>query len=520
MALLINIDDILQNRSVERERVEYKEGWNPEDVLHTLCGFANDFHNLGGGYLFVGVAEENGRPVLPPKGLDPNVLDALQKEILNLGYKIQPFYHPIIEPCVVDGVHILVMRAPGGQNRPYKAPVSLSKDNARFEYYIRKGSSTVMARGDDERELMSLAAQIPFDDRMNHRASLSDLKLTLIKAHLRDAGSALCEESENLTFKEVCERMSLLDGPSEHLLPRNVGLMFFNERPGSFFPQTQIDIVVFPQGPSGKMLIEKTFHGPISQMLRDALRYLNTAVLREYVVKIPTRAEADRFFNYPYAAVEEILVNAVYHRSYEEREPIEVRVLQEQITITSYPGPDRSISLENLSQGVFVARRYRNRRIGEFLKELHLTEGRGTGIPTAIRAMQENGSPRPIFETDADRTFFTAVLPINPEVSSSSLQATPQATAYEEDMLNRIAPLRKLLRGTRTALLLDELQHRKRVTTSDIAELLRVTQITARRYLLLLESAGLIKEHSRSKYDPTAYWTITEEAWWVDERRR
>jgi len=28
-----------------------------------------------------------------------------------------------------------------------------------------------------------------------------------------------------------------------------------------------------------------------------------------------------------------------------------------------------------------VSRRYRNRRIGEFLKELNLTEGRSTGIP-------------------------------------------------------------------------------------------------------------------------------------------
>ena len=34
-------------------------------------------------------------------------------------------------------------------------------------------------------------------------------------------------------------------------------------------------------------------------------------------------AEADRFFNYPFAAVEEALSNAVYHRAYDEREPID-----------------------------------------------------------------------------------------------------------------------------------------------------------------------------------------------------
>jgi hypothetical protein len=36
---------------VEWERLEFKRGWNPEAVLHTLCAFANDFHNLGGGFV-------------------------------------------------------------------------------------------------------------------------------------------------------------------------------------------------------------------------------------------------------------------------------------------------------------------------------------------------------------------------------------------------------------------------------------------------------------------------------------
>jgi hypothetical protein len=52
MPLPINIDDLLHGRSVEWERLEFKRGWNPLDVLHTACAFANDFHNLGGGYIF------------------------------------------------------------------------------------------------------------------------------------------------------------------------------------------------------------------------------------------------------------------------------------------------------------------------------------------------------------------------------------------------------------------------------------------------------------------------------------
>ena len=50
--------------------------------------------------------------------------------------------------------------------------------------------------------------------------------------------------------------------------------------------------------------------------------------------------------------------------------------------------------------GTIRNRRYRNRRIGEFLKELNLTEGRGTGIPTMKRVLNINGSPKPIFKSD------------------------------------------------------------------------------------------------------------------------
>ena len=49
LKLPIDIHDLLSKRIIENERVEYKEGWNPQDVLHTLCAFANDFHNLGEG---------------------------------------------------------------------------------------------------------------------------------------------------------------------------------------------------------------------------------------------------------------------------------------------------------------------------------------------------------------------------------------------------------------------------------------------------------------------------------------
>lgn len=430
MPLPLNIQDLFTGRVVEWERLEFKEGWNPEAVVRSLGAFANDFHNWGGGYLVIGVAEKDGRPVLPPQGLEPGQVDAIQKKLLELGNSaIQPAYHPLAVPATVDGRLILVLWAPGGQTRPYRTRLSLGKDAKEWAYFIRKGSNTVQARGADERELLSLAASVPFDDRSNHTARLEDLSRDLLVAFLREVKSDLAKPAQTMPLPKLTRHMNLVGGPAESPAPRNVGLLFFHPEPHRFFPQTQIDVVWFPEGAAGDRFEEKTFRGPLGRMIREALDYIRRNYLNETVNKHPDRAEATRVANFPYAAVEEALVNAVYHRSYEEREPVEVRISLEELAVLSFPGPDRSIALADLRRGKAVARRYRNRRIGEFLKELDLTEGRATGIPKILRAMRTNGSPTPRFETDDDRTSFLIRLPVHPTaLAAPPLPVTGQVT--------------------------------------------------------------------------------------------
>ena len=225
--------------------------------------------------------------------------------------------------------------------------------------------------------------------------------------------------------------MNVAGGPSESPWPKNVGLLFFNDTPERFFPGVQIDVLWFPEGAGGDRFDEKIFKGPLARMTREALSYIQRNYLRETVIKHPDRAEATRVWNFPYAAIEEALVNAVYHRSYEEREPIEVRISHDELVILSFPGPDRSIRLEDFQAGRAVSRRYRNRRIGEFLKELDLTEGRSTGIPKILKVMAANGSPAPLFETDDDRLSFVIRLPAHPAATAENVptqQVTTQVT--------------------------------------------------------------------------------------------
>ena len=86
------------------------------------------------------------------------------------------------------------------------------------------------------------------------------------------------------------------------------------------------------------------------------------------------RSEALHTWNIPYKAIEEALANAVYHKAYDIAEPITVTLTPESMEILSIPGPDRSITEEDLKRFHLVSKRYRNRRIGNFLKELQLAD--------------------------------------------------------------------------------------------------------------------------------------------------
>lgn len=428
--LPINLEDLLRQRTVERDRIEYKAGWNPDAIIRTLCAFANDFENLGGGYIIIGQdCDEHGQPIFPPVGVPDNQLDKIQRELLQYSNLIQPPYFPILSIESFADKNLIVLWAPGGQTRPYSAPREVTAKHRTQHYYIRRYSSTVEAKGEEQRELLSLAATVPFDDRMCRAATLEDLSLPLIRSFLKEIKSGLYRERSKLSLVELARLLNIVDGANENLYPRNVGLLFFCEEPERFLPSTQIDVVIFPEGAGGDQIVERILRGPIHQQIRDALRYVQNNVLVEKVIKHPDRAEATRFFNYPMAAIEEALVNAMYHRGYDQREPVEVRVNPDVIEIVSYPGPDTSIRPADLNAKRIISRRYRNRRIGEFFKELEMTEGRGTGIPKIQAAMKRNGSPKARFKTDELRLWFLVELPIHKAFATGEAQVEAQELA-------------------------------------------------------------------------------------------
>ena len=117
-------------------------------------------------------------------------------------------------PAEVDGKWIFVIVVRTGQQRPYKSPEHVtSKKEKKYNYYIRYQTSSVKANSEQERELINMSDQTPFDCRANHKATFEDISPVLLEDHLRKTGS-----SEKVSFINARGKKTIIN-PSAEVVP-------------------------------------------------------------------------------------------------------------------------------------------------------------------------------------------------------------------------------------------------------------------------------------------------------------
>lgn len=404
---------------MESARIEFKASWDESttgpQALMTICAFANDYQNLNGGYVVLGIAQKEGRPVLPPKGLTPSDVERAQRWLRGRCRSMRPPLEPVLSPETYCDRHILVVWVPASQSRPHRAPDV--RDGA-WKYWIRVGESTVDAEVSGRIEmLLEQTAHVPWDDRVALEARVEDLRETRVREYLRDIQSGLLDLADT---HDLYRRIGISSQVNDHEAPRNVGLLFFSDDPTQWFAGARVEVVRFAADRAGKVQDERVFRGPLADQVRGCLRYFE-GLSHAHLQKHRDRSQVRSWVNYPQVAFREALVNAVYHRAYRKDavEPTKVFLYPDRVEIISYPGPLPGIEAHHLDdEGRVPPIPARNRRIGEFLKELDLAEGRFTGLPQIYDSMRLNGSPSPKFDFDAARSYFRVTLPAHPEYAA------------------------------------------------------------------------------------------------------
>ncbi|MBQ6697347.1 MAG: AAA family ATPase [Lachnospiraceae bacterium] len=392
--------------------------------------------------------ERNGIAVRPVKGVPEGELDIIQKEIVGYNNVMVPAYFPKVIVETVDGKSIVVLWVVPGMQRPYKVPEHITvKKDKKYYYYIRYATSSVRANPEQERELMNMVNYAPFDTRPNFEATVEDISIALLEEHLNTTKSKLAKQIRERGIMDILSDMQLLVGPPEQQYLQNVALMMFCDHLDKFFPYTQVEIVKFPEGSikSPNNFIEvPVIKGSVPMMIKRTMEKIQDMVIEEKVTKVNYQMEAIRRFSYPYQAIEEAVVNAFYHRDYLSCQSVIIEIEPECIRIMNFPGIDRSIPQKAIEEGErFCSRYYRNKRLGEFLKELDLSEGRSTGIPTIQEELRNNGSPKARFFTDEDRRAVTVEIPIHEDFVGGKVAIGEGKVAIEGKMLRL---MRKRLR--------------------------------------------------------------------------
>ena len=135
MAIPINMEELLHQRVIESARIEYKTDWNPAPILHSITAFANDFDNLGGGYIMFRRPRATGIQI--PQGAYEDALTSSRR--ISQQMHLSAAIHTGHGPVLIDGRHSLFVGS--GEMTDHTMPgqrIHGERSPRRKAYYIRR----------------------------------------------------------------------------------------------------------------------------------------------------------------------------------------------------------------------------------------------------------------------------------------------------------------------------------------------------------------------------------------------
>lgn len=400
-----NVDlDHLARR--ESEQTEWKENVaDSNDVVRTLCAFANDLSNLGGGYVVCGVREEkdeHGFPRIARVGLTAAKLKEIEGIVLT---RCRELVHPAITPLVEE----LPSESPDRRILVFVQPATTHAHFFRTgdtggKHYIRIGRETREARNGHLRELLvRKGAQEPWDRRACPGATVNDLSVlalrdTLVKMGLQTSDADVLDFlSDQKQIHALVPPLCVKEPLTGTLRPRNFAMLLFGMEVTRFIPGAISLFSVYPGVDRASGTAERhEIAGTLLAQFQDLSRLLDLQAV-ERMDK--TNLERPNVPKYPKRALYEALGNTVVQRDYELVDPTRITAFEDRVEFRS-PGPlPIGLDFEALKAGKLGAR-WRNQALAWFFVRLQLAQAEGQGIPTILRFMREAGSPPPSFTAD------------------------------------------------------------------------------------------------------------------------
>jgi len=377
----------------ETDRVERKGSLaNVDRVCEAICALANDLPgHRAPGVVAVGVDDE-GRPT----GL--TIDDQLLRRLADLrdNGQIYPFPSLRVEQLSLDGVDIAVVVVEPSTSPPVQY---------RGRTMIRVGPRRAVATPEEETRLHERRrhAALPFDTRAVSGASIHDLDLGRFTTELLPqlvAADVLAQNRRSVGHQLASLRFT--DGMGA---PTPTGLLCagvdpLRWLPGAFVQFLRLDGTTL----DAPILSAHRLTSPLPDLIRELEEVLRAHV--ETTISFAGSETEERRANVPLEALQQVVRNAVMHRSYEATNaPVRVTWFNDRIEVQSPGGPYGLVDAASFGQPGMTD--YRNPNLAGVLAQLGFVQRFGVGLPTAQARLRQNGNPP--LELEVTATFVNVI---------------------------------------------------------------------------------------------------------------
>ena len=375
----------------ESDRVELTVSTTNTDKFgEAVCAFANDFPNhRQPGHLIVGAGDDGSVAGLT---VDDRLLRRLGE--LRSNVNLEPLPVMTVQKYALPEGDVAVIEV---------LPSDLPPVRYKGRVWIRVGPSRRGANQQEERILIEkrTALQRTFDVRPCRGCTLDDLVPDLFRVGYLPAAvdRAVIAENERADEEQLA---SLRFYDLAAGCPTHAGALLFARDPlrwvaGAWIQFVRWDGTTMADDP----IAEKRFSGDLITVLREVEAFVSLPVRARPVAESALRERTA--MDYPPAAIRELLLNAIMHRSYESNAPVRFYWYDDRIDIQNPGGLYGMASPENFPRQTD----YRNPVVSEALATLGYVNAFGRGVIRAQEALRRNGNPEAEFTFEPSHVLAT-----------------------------------------------------------------------------------------------------------------
>ena len=357
----------------------------PNDIWRTISAFAN---RRGGGLVVFGVNQERNAI----EGCDN--LELMQRKLTEyfndkMSFVLRPGYH-VINYNNKTILAVFVPECPKDYMPCYYKSVGLPNGA-----YIREGNTNRRITDNEFRTYVATSKEFQFDLSEAKNTAQSDLSepkiLNLLKKRELDVKRGADARIDN----NLLQNLGIASQYDGEFKPTTGGyLIFAHDYPQERNPYERylVRCIRYAGNNAASEIIDSAdIRGTLDVQIDDSYRFVLKNIRKTAEIVGTKRVEK---FEYPEAAIRELIANSVIHRDYKIIETYaQVKIFSDRMEIINPGSLPPGVTVDNIKDAQFS----RNSMIAGRLKDLDYLEEYGRGIDIVLKKMEEWSLPPPLF---------------------------------------------------------------------------------------------------------------------------